>query len=249
MRAGLALRLTAAAALAATGVWAPQSLAQSAPAVRVSPVNVELAAGDRAAALTLENEGDTETIFQIRPFAWSQADGAEKLDPTDGLAASPPFATIPAHGRQVVRLVLRRPAQDAEATYRILLDQTPPPREAGAGIRIALRLSIPVFALPAKRVSPDLQWRIAEQGSDAWLEAVNRGGRHEAVHGLKLAAADGRPLKVETGASPYVLAGATRRWRIDAKDVAATPDGALRLTASTLHGDIDQAVPLTHARP
>jgi fimbrial chaperone protein len=252
MKVGGALRSCAvmAPAWTAAALAATSGLAQPAPAVRVAPVSVELAAGQKATTLTLENEGDTPTIFQIRPFAWSQPGGADQLDPTDDLVASPPFATIAPHGKQVVRLVLHRGAEEAETTYRVLLDQTPPPAGPGAGVRIALRLSIPVFALPARRIAADLQWRIDEAGGEAWLVAVNRGGRHDAVRDLKLASADGRPLRLETGGvSPYVLGGATRRWRIDAKDFAAAPQGAARLTAATPTGAIDQAVPLAHVRP
>lgn len=209
----------------------------------VLPVTIQLAPGQMAAALTVINQSDSETSFQVRAFAWSQQEGADQLTATNELLVSPPLGTIAAGATQVVRLVLRRPPEGREATYRILLDQIPPAAAPGT-VRIALRLSIPIFAEPATRVTSHLQWRIASSGRQAYLEAVNDGSRHETVRDIALAAPDGAVAKVETNTSPYVLAGATRRWRIVATGPVVAPGTAPRLTAQTDSGSINQTVPV-----
>jgi Pili and flagellar-assembly chaperone, PapD N-terminal domain len=96
-------------------------------------------AGPDGASLTVKNEADAETSLQVRAFAWSQSTlGDERLEPTTELMASPPICTITAGASQGVRLVW--PPQGGEASYRILLDQIPPPAAPGT-VRIALRLS------------------------------------------------------------------------------------------------------------
>ncbi len=213
-------------------------------ALTVLPISIDMAPGQMAAALTVIDEGDKETSFQIRPFAWAQPGGADQLSPTDELLVSPPLGTIAAGARQVVRLVLRRPPTGKEATYRILLDQIPPAAAPGT-VRIALRLSIPIFAEPASRVSAPLQWRIETSGGQAFLVAVNSGTRHETIRNVGLRSAAGAALQIEANASPYVLAGATRRWRI----LTASPvGGVVRLTATGDAGAIDQPVPVDGAR-
>jgi fimbrial chaperone protein len=211
----------------------------------IVPVTIELLPGQRTTVLTIENHTDHETDFQVRPFAWGQPGGEEQLTPTDALLVSPPLGRIAVGAGQVVRLVLRRSPDAQEAPYRILLDQVPPPPEPGR-IGFALRLSIPVFAEPAMHVAPHVRWSVVSQGGAAYLEAVNSGGRHEVVRDMTLTAADGRRLALEANISPYILAGATRRWRIINPSVGPLRE-PLRLTAHADTGEIDQAVSVSSA--
>ena len=128
----------------------------------VTPVTIEMASGQRATILTLQNGADREATFQVRPFAWSQPAGKDQLDPTDALLVSPPLGVLHVGAKQVVRLVLRRPAQGREASYRILLDQIP--NQPGVGeVGFVLRLSIPVFVAPPERIRPQLRWTVEPQ--------------------------------------------------------------------------------------
>ena len=210
----------------------------------VMPVKVLMSPGQAATTLTVVNQSATEASFQIRVFAWSQgATGDDQLAASDELVASPPLGTMAANATQVVRLVLRRPPQAREASYRIWLDQIPTAAAAGT-VRIALRLSIPVFAEPSTRIVPRITWRIGGSGDQTYLEAVNDGGRHEAFRDISLASAEGSRFKIEAGASPYVLPGATRRWRILAGGPSLGHVATLHVTAKTDGGVIDQPVPV-----
>jgi fimbrial chaperone protein len=213
--------------------------AAHAQGLTVLPVTIELAPGQSATALTVINQADSDTSFQVRAYAWSQQNGSDQLNPTGDLLASPPLGTIAVKATQVVRLVLRRPPQVGEATYRILLDQIPPPASPGT-VRIALRLSIPVFAEPATRALPHVQWRIETDGRQASLVAVNDGNRHETVRNIALA--DGGTAKVEANVSPYILGGATRRWRLVVSGAPPAPGATMHLTAQGALGAIDQPV-------
>ncbi|HUB48627.1 MAG TPA: fimbria/pilus periplasmic chaperone [Acetobacteraceae bacterium] len=223
------------AALLASGAAQAQGLT-------VLPVSIQMAPGQMAAALTVQNHTDSETSFQIRAFSWNQQSNTDQLAATNDIVASPPLATIPANGSQVVRIVLRRPPQGAEASYRIWLDQIPAATAPPGMVRIALRLSIPIFAEPTTRAAPHLTWRVETGGGRASLVVTNDGSHHESVRDIVLASSDGRMLRLEASPSPYVLAGATRRWQILAS-VPAT-GARLKLTASTDTGRIDQAVPV-----
>jgi fimbrial chaperone protein len=227
--------LGATAFLSLIGLLADYSPAE-AQGLTVLPVSIQLVPGQMATALTVINQTDSETAFQVRAFAWAQpGTGDDQLTPTNELLASPPLGTAGAGATQVVRLVLRRPASNKEATYRILLDQIPPPASPGT-VRIALRLSIPVFAEPAVRVAPHVQWHIENDGRQPHLVAVNDGTQHETVRDLALGAA-----KIDAKTSPYILAGATRRWRILAPS-ALSAGASLRLTGRGDTGGIDQSV-------
>lgn len=215
--------------------------AAHAQALTVLPVTVQMSPDQMAVALTVINQGATETAVQVRAFAWSQTgpDGQELLTVTDAVQASPPLATIAPATAQVIRLVLRRPVRGKEQTYRILLDQVPAAAEAGV-VQIALRMSIPVFAEPTTRVAAHVRYRIERAAGETYLVAVNEGDRHETLRDLALKTRAGGAIRTEANASPYILGGATRRWRLlDPVNLPATGD-MLRLTASGQDGPVDQ---------
>jgi fimbrial chaperone protein len=223
---------------AGDGQTAPQGLT-------VIPVSFEMAPGQMTAVLNIQNHTDREADFQVRPFAWDQSGGVDRLTPTDVLVASPPLGRIAVGGEQVVRIVLRQPAAGQEASYRILLDQVPPPPEPGV-VNFALRLSIPVFVEPSVREAAHVRWSIQSDGAAYYLVAANTGARHESFHDIALTSADGRPVAIESNSSPYVLPGATRRWRILSKTFAPSRE-TLRLTAQANSGPVDQPVSASSA--
>jgi fimbrial chaperone protein len=207
----------------------------------VLPVNILLTPGQKATSLTVTNQGNSETAIQIRAFSWSQTSGDDQLTPSDAVIVSPPLATIGPGATQVVRLILRQGPQDREATYRILVDQIPPPVEPGT-VHIVLRMSIPIFAQPTIRVAPHLQFHIERNAGSAFLVAYNDGAHHEKIRDVTLWTNDGQKLNTSSNASPYILAGATRRWPIEAKDSLPLPSETLRLTAHADAGAIEQQV-------
>lgn len=221
--------------------------AAGAQTLSVLPVTVTLQPRQQTAILTLANGGRTDTSIQVRTFAWSQAaDGADRLEPTEAIAVSPPLATIAAGRKQIVRLVLRRPPQDREATYRILLDQIPGPAQIGE-VRVALRLSLPVFAEPAARTAPRLRFGLESSDGKIYLVATNDGIRHESVRAIALRTAGGVTLTPAAGSSPYVLPGATRRWLV--ANASAAIGGTFRLTATTERsGLVEQTITVVPPR-
>jgi fimbrial chaperone protein len=212
-----------------------------AQSLRVMPVNILIPSGQRAATLTVINEGASETAVQIRAYAWDQKDGVDKLTESEDVITSPPIATIAPGASQVVRLVLRRKPEGREATYRILLNQIPVAATPGL-VQIVFSMSIPIFAQPATRTAPHLQFHIEMDGGRAYLVAVNDGLRHEAVRNIELSTVDGRKLTTESNASPYVLAGSTRRWPIVTQGSLPAPTEMLRLSAHTDAGTLEQQV-------
>jgi fimbrial chaperone protein len=220
----------------------------SAQSLTVLPVTIQMAPTQMATALTVINQGDSETGVQVRTFAWNQPDGKDQLTSSDEVLASPPLATIAPGVTQVVRLVLRRPPQGHEETYRILLDQIPPPPAPGT-VRVALRLSIPIFAEPATRVVPHVLYHIERDAGQAYLVALNDGGRHETIRDVTLTTHEGSGLKIEANASPYVLAGATHRWRIVTQVPLPAPGGTVRLTARADTGLLDEQVSVVGEGP
>ena len=236
-RSGVA---TAGAFAAGLGVLLTGGAAK-AQSLTVLPVNIEMPSGQLASTLTVLNQGTAETSVQVRALAWSQVNGVEQLKPSDEVQISPPIVTIAAGGTQVVRLVLRHAPQGHEDTFRILLDQVPPPASPGT-VRVALRLSIPVFAEPETRALPHMQFHVENDAGQAYLVATNDGTRHDTFRDLTLTTSTGTALKTVASASPYVLAGATDRWRIGTEGHPVTTGETFHLAGHADIGTLDQSV-------
>jgi fimbrial chaperone protein len=234
-------------ALAAILVIPMTSVAAGAQALSVLPVNIFVQPGQKAATLTVTNQGTTETAIQIRAFAWNQPDGADQLTTSDAVVVSPPLATIAAGATQVIRIILRQLPQSSEGTYRILVDQIPPPAEPGV-VHIVLRMSIPIFAQPSTRAVPHVQFHVEFDAGQLYLVGVNDGLHHESIRDIKLSTSAGRTLQADSSSSPYILAGVTRRWHIAVESPLPLPSESLRLTAHGDTGAIEEQVPVV-AKP
>ena len=240
-------QMAAAKALAAIFVSLLACPAASAQALSVVPVNVFFSPDQKATSLTVTNTGTKETAIQIRAYDWSQKDNDDQLTSSDKVVLSPPFARIAPGATQIVRLILREPAENREATYRILIDQIPPPAEAGV-VHMVLRLSIPIFAKPQIRSFADVQFHLERDAGQVYLVGFNAGNLHEKFHDIELSTSDGRKLKPVAGTSPYILGGATRRWHIAAQDSLPLTSETLQLTAQSDAGAINEQVRFVAAR-
>lgn len=213
----------------------------AAQSLTVMPVVINMQPGQLAATISISGQGGAETSYQVRAFAWSEKGDAEQLDPTGDVLLSPPLGVIPANATQVVRIVIRKPPKDRESVYRLLLDQIPPPSAPGT-VRIALRLSLPIFVEPTNRVTPHIDWHVERDANGISLVAVNNGTRHERIHDIVLSAGT-TTFKPQGDSSPYLLAGATRRFRLAGDGVLPAAGANLHLTAQSDGGKIDVTVP------
>ena len=228
-------------ALAAIPVVLVAGVNAGAQALSVLPVNIQMAPGEQATTLTITNQGASKTAVQIRAYAWNQDGDNDQLTPSNEVVIAPPIASIAPGDNQVVRLILRKPPQGKEATYRIILDQIPPAAEPGV-VHVVLRLSIPIFAQPETRAAAHVDFHAEVKDGQTFLVGTNDGLRHDAIRDIELSTGDGRKMKLEAGASPYILAGTTRHWKIDAPDAPPQPNSTLRLTARSDAGALEQQV-------
>ena len=234
-------RIAAICALGAIPVLFLTGVPARAQSLSVMPVNIYLAPGQSATTLTVTNQGTTKTAVQIRAFGWNQQGDGDQLSSSDAVVVSPPIASIDPGASQVVRLILRQTPQKSEATYRILVDQIPPPAEPGI-VHLVLRLSIPIFAEPAMRAFPQLQFHLEVDGGQMVLVGSNDGLRHEALREIELLTSDGRKLKAAAGSSPYILAGATRRWNISVDGPMPAPGDPMELTGHSDAGAVKEQI-------
>ena len=188
------------------------SLPADAGVFSVTPVRIYMTPRDRAVALTLTNEGDTEVALQADINTWTQkADGTDELALTEDMILSPPIIKLAPKARQVVRLALLKPADASrQLTYRLIVREVPEATATPSNaveVPIALALSMPVFITPppAKREIACVAERAANTVSAV---CNNTGTAYAQVREVTLKRADALLARFEGG--EYVLPGARK---------------------------------------
>jgi fimbrial chaperone protein len=228
---------------AASGLLLPARA--RAAALQITPILIELAGGARTSTVQVENRGGGATTMQVRVFAWTQPPDTDKLTETTALVASPPIFSIPEGATQIVRVVLLAPPGASEQAYRLLLDEIPGPAQ-GTAVVVALRVSLPVFAIPASAPPAVLKWNL-ETGPDGKprLSIANVGGRYARIADLKLTLPNGVALPMkQIGQTPYVLPHAERHWTIDDSRHAIRPGISVMVTGTSNAGPLREKLSL-----
>jgi fimbrial chaperone protein len=200
-------------ALAWAAAWVPARAAN----LQISPVMINLRAGQGATGISMQNLGEATVYGQVRVYRWEQADGDDVLTPTQDVVASPPIIQIGPNSSQVIRLVRRSEQLPAgELCYRILIDEIPKDESGPAsGVDIRLRYSVPMFVLPAdERGAPALAWAVSKKDGHWTLRVRNSGTQRAQIGALELSNAGGQQFVVASGLFGYVLAGRVREWRL-----------------------------------
>ena len=183
----------------------------SAGTLQVNPVLLEISANRRTATVTLRNQEATPITVRAYPLEWRQADGDEHYAETSALIVSPPIFTIAPGATQLIRVGLRSPS-GARQAYRLIIEEVPE-ATPGNGIRVALRLNIPLYAMMTAGEASALRWSAWQEGNGWTIEAVNSGSGY--VRLSQDAAQNATGLRVGNNVNfGTVLPGATRRWHI-----------------------------------
>ena len=115
----------------------------------MAPTRVDLPPDDATGVVTLQNNAAEPVMVQVQTFAWPRSPASADLEPTRDLLAVPPVFELAGNARQIIRVALRGALSgEREHAYRLLITEVPRGATASAGVRFALRLSLPVFVTP-----------------------------------------------------------------------------------------------------
>lgn len=190
----------------------------------VTPVRIYMTPKDRAVAVTITNEGDTEVVLQADLNAWSQKpDGTDEQVPTEDLILSPPIIRLAAGARQVVRLALLKPADASrQLIYRMIMREVPEAvasKDKTIEVPIALALSLPVFITPppAKREMDCTAARSTPQALN--VSCSNQGSAYAQVREISLIRGEQTLARFEGGT--YILPGARKTMSVNGQQAIA----------------------------
>jgi fimbrial chaperone protein len=180
--------------------------------LQVNPVLVQIDADHRTGSVTVRNMEAVPVTIHAYPLAWAQAGGQDRYDESAALIVSPPVFTVAPQGAQVVRVGLRNAAASGHA-YRLIVEEVPE-ATPGPGIRVALRLNIPLYANVPAGSPGALRWTASPLPDGGWaIEATNNGAGYVRVEPETATAATGIRFGNDV-ALGTVLPGATRHWQL-----------------------------------
>ncbi len=118
--------------------------------VAIDPTRVHLSGKTHSQSLALHNSGLEKARFQVTAFSWQQSPSGEtQLTPTNDILFFPSLLEIAPGETRKVRVATDVPAEAIEKSYRLFVDELPPPNAVATGaIRVLTRLGIPVFLQP-----------------------------------------------------------------------------------------------------
>lgn len=219
----------------------------SAGSLTVTPLAVKLNESTRSATLTVSNHGLEARVIQVELVRWTQHNGMDAQTPSNDLLVNPPLATVQPGQSQTIRIGLKRSAgATRERAYRLYVTEVPPPSHVN-GLRIALRLGVPVYVAPSARASADAHWKARRvSNGEVVLTLQNDGNRHLRIDGFKIVdPRTGRVLGVSRPHSVTLLAGQARRYGL--RLPPGWHSGQLKLITQTADGPSEATIAVSRA--
>lgn len=204
------------AALAVAFIFAAKSAAWAA-GLSVMPLPMTLSPNEPSELLKVTNDGDSANSFQIQPFLWTQLpDGTIDLHPSLTIVAFPEVFTIGPNETRNIRIGVLQPSSAAEATYRLVVQQLPPPSLPGKVIQILPGVDLPVFIARDDAVGkPEIAGPTIAQGRLSFA-LTDAGTAHILLKRLTVTGrnASGKSVFSAAAAPSYVLAGGRRDYAV-----------------------------------
>jgi fimbrial chaperone protein len=207
----------------------------------VSPVRIELTSQRLTDALQVRNDGSGPVVIQLQIVAWSQENGRDIYQPSDGLMATPPIFTIEPGATQIIRVgLLRSVDEQKELSYRLFLQEVPSRSKAEfRGLQVALRVGLPVFILPKVKAVPALSWQVTHDASGQMEVTLrNDGTAHVRIWDFTLYAPGNAQALAAQQVSAYLLPGHSRTWKLATDAAQPRPGDAIRIEANTDAGSV-----------
>ncbi len=214
-------------------------------AFAVSPTRIDLSDAQSRALIQIDNPTAEPVTLQLKLMAWSQPHGRDQLSPSREILATPQILTVKPGATQILRIgALRKADLHVELAYRLMLEEIPAPVPPDfKGLRVLLKVSLPVFLKPATDGKEQLEVALAaDESQQLTLRISNSGNVAAHLRDISLHPADApATLLASHPTSVYVLAGQQRIVVLKSGDIvpgtrylikAASPSGPLQFHAT-----------------
>jgi fimbrial chaperone protein len=218
----------------------------------ISPIRVDLDRENKTGSITVSNDDPQASLqMQAKLMEWTQdASGQDIYTPSNDLVFFPQIFTVNKQEQRVVRVGYKVPAGVREKSYRLFVEELPPPRNpdlpGAAQVLFVLRFGIPIFLRPEQeQVSASIEGAAASDGKVA-VTVRNNGNGNFQIQSLTVNAANSYSKDLVGG---YVLAGATKVMEFEMPADTCKKSPKLEISMKTDHlGVIARTLDLDTAR-
>lgn len=188
--------------------------ASQAGSIQLTPVRINLSNAARVQILTVHNTGTEESVMQVTLNKWTLDGEQYSYVQSQDLVITPTTFRLAPGEQQIVRIGLRgSPPESIEDSYRLLVEEVPPPEVPGAtGARMIVRHDLPVFVAPLETTlaSLDIELECAADGSV--LRVSNIGNVHAQLRSIVLEDSMRNQQLGSWEAFDYMLPLAQKSW-------------------------------------
>jgi len=192
-------------------------------AYEVDKVRLFLSLSKPVDTLKVSNPGgkDKPVSLQTRLMRWTQKNGQDVYEPSNDLIVSPPMMRIPPKRTQLLRVGWRAPTPiQTEKAYRLYMqDISPFTPLSETGVRVKIKLGVPIFILPAAPIYR-LNWKVDSlSGKTLKMTANNVGNTHVQVAFATLTAPDNHKVGNYSGGA-YIFPGESKQLTFTMTDTS-----------------------------
>jgi fimbrial chaperone protein len=178
----------------------------------ISPIRLDLDRRNRTDSITVSNDEPARKIeMQAKLVEWTQdAKGNDVYIESNDLVYFPRIFAIDKQDQRVVRVGLKVPAAATEKSYRLFIEELPPPADPakkGAQVLFVLRFGIPIFVRPDKEQLAGAIQGMEASPTGATIIVKNTGNQNFQIQSLSFKSGAAYEKVIVGG---YVLAGATK---------------------------------------
>jgi fimbrial chaperone protein len=178
----------------------------------ISPIRLDLDRHNKTDSITISSDEPEKKIqMQAKLMEWTQdAKGNDIYVESNDLIFFPRIFAIDKLDQRVVRVGLKVPASATERSYRLFIEELPPPADPtkkGAQVLFVLRFGVPVFVRPDKEQLGGTIEGMEATPTAAIIIIKNTGNQNFQVQSLRVKSGPVYEQEIVPG---YVLAGATK---------------------------------------
>ena len=208
---------------------------------KVYPMKVSLDQKKNTEKLVVKNEAENDLTLQLSIFNWKQDDKANDVyEPTDNIIVTPKILTLKKGEERVIRVGYVKYSEERESSYRIYLEEISMEKPGVMGLKMLLKIGIPIFITSAKEKPAGVIERVEVQGGKMKATVKNNGNSHLYLTSLKAVGDDGngKDLYQQELKGWYLLPGVSKTYLFDIPGNVCRKLKTITLDAKTDQGAI-----------
>jgi len=208
---------------------------------RVLPMKVFLDQKKNTEKLVVKNEAENDLTLQLSIFNWKQDDKANDVyEPTENIIVTPKILTLKKGEERVIRVGYVKYSEERESSYRIYLEEISAEKPGVNGLKMLLKIGIPIFIISAKEKPAGVIEGVEIQDGKIKATVKNNGNSHLFLTSLKAIGDDGngKGLYQQELKGWYLLPGVSKTYLFDIPGNVCRKLKTITLDAKTDQGTI-----------